>query len=193
MAGGKGTRMTLAGEKPLIKFRGKPVIEHVLEVLNQVKSIDEVVVAVSEYTPKTAEHLSISSATVLRTPGKNYVSDMGYAIRTLKLQTVLTISCDMPLITSEIIEEVLEQYSSCGKPALMVAVPAATKQKLGMSLGYAFDFRGTLVVPTGINVNDGASIENPELDQAVYVIDKPEIAVNINTADELKTAETLFL
>jgi adenosylcobinamide-phosphate guanylyltransferase len=192
MAGGKGTRMTLAGEKPLLKFRGKPVIEHILEVLKQAKSIDEVVVAVTENTPKTAKHLSIFPVTVLTTPGKDYVSDMGFAVRTLKLQTVLTISCDMPLITSEIIDDVLGQYSSCGKPALMVAVPAAIKQKLGMSLGYAFDYHGTLVVPTGINVNDGAHIDDPELDQSVYVLNKPEVAVNINTADELKTTEVLF-
>src|SRR5512147_2821103 len=97
MAGGKGTRMTLAGEKPLLIFKGKPVVEHVLDVLMQVKQIDRVVVAVSDYTKETAVHLSEFPVTVLKTPGKDYVSDMGFAVRTLKLQTILTISCDMPL------------------------------------------------------------------------------------------------
>lgn len=192
MAGGKGTRMTLAGEKPLLIFKGKPVVEHVLDVLMQVKQIDRVVVAVSDYTKETAVHLSEFPVTVLKTPGRDYVSDMGFAVRTLKLQTILTISCDMPLISKEIINDVLEKYSECGKPALLVAVPAETKQRLGMSLGYAFECCGKLVVPTGINVNDGAHIEDPELDQAVYVVDRAEVAVNINTAEELKLAETLF-
>ncbi len=35
MAGGKGTRMRIAKEKPLIQVCGKPVIEYVLEALNE--------------------------------------------------------------------------------------------------------------------------------------------------------------
>jgi adenosylcobinamide-phosphate guanylyltransferase len=98
----------------------------------------------------------------------------------------------MPLIAAEIIDDILEKYASCGKPALAVAVPVETKQKLGMSLGYAFDVDGRRVVPAGINVNDGARIDDPELDQAVYVVDKAEVAVNINTVEELKIAEVCF-
>jgi adenosylcobinamide-phosphate guanylyltransferase len=192
MAGGKGTRMALAQEKPLLMVGGKPVIEHVLQALKQAKKVDQIVVAVSNYTPKTAAHLAKFSVKVLKTPGKEYVSDMGYAVKALNLQTVLTISSDMPLITAEIIDDILEQYASCKKPALAVAVPLETKQKMGMSLGYAFDVDGRCVVPAGINVNDGAKIEDPELDQAIYVVDKPEVAVNINTVEELKVAETFF-
>jgi adenosylcobinamide-phosphate guanylyltransferase len=192
MAGGKGTRMALATEKPLLSVGGQPVIERVIDALKNAQKVDAVVVAVSDYTPKTALHLSKFPVKVLKTPGKEYVSDMGYAVRALKLQTVLTISSDMPLITAEIIDDILEHYASCGKPALAVAVPVETKERLGMSLGYAFDVDGRRVVPAGINVNDGAKIEDPELDQAVYVVDKAEVAVNINTVDELKTAEALF-
>jgi adenosylcobinamide-phosphate guanylyltransferase len=192
MAGGKGTRMAISEEKPLLKVGGKPVIEHVLNALKQAKKVDQIVVAVSDYTPKTAEHLAKFPVKVLKTPGKEYVSDMGYAIRALKLQTVLTISSDMPLITGEIIDSILEQYVSCGKPALAVVVPVETKQKLGMSLGYAFTVESRRVVPAGINVNDGAKIEDPELDQAIYIVDQPEVAVNINTVEELKVAETFF-
>jgi adenosylcobinamide-phosphate guanylyltransferase len=86
----------------------------------------------------------------------------------------------------------LEHYLSCGRPALAVVVPAKTKLKLGMSLGYAFEHNGKKVVPSGINVNDGARIEDTELDQAVYVVDKVEVAVNINTVEELRLAEKLF-
>ncbi len=191
MAGGKGTRMALAEEKPLISVGGKPVIEYVIAALKDAKKVGAIAVAVSDYTPKTAAYLSKLPVKVLKTPGKEYVSDMGYAVRALNLQTVLTISSDMPLITGEVIDDILEHYESCGKPALAVAVPVATKQKLGMSLGYAFNVDGKQVVPAGINVNDGARIEDPELDQAVYVVDKAEVAVNINTVEELKTAEVL--
>ena len=86
----------------------------------------------------------------------------------------------------------MERYVSCGKPALVVAVPLKTKRELGMSLGYAFEFKGRQVVPAGININDGRRIDEEELEQDVYVMDKVEVAVNINTVDELRVAQNLF-
>jgi adenosylcobinamide-phosphate guanylyltransferase len=192
MAGGKGTRMALAEEKPMLRVGGKPVVALVLEALQNAKKVDSVVVAVSDYTPKTAKYLESFPVKVLKTPGKEYVSDMGYAVKALKLQTVLAIAADVPLITSEIIDEVIEHYFVCGKSALVVAVPLETKSELGMSLGYAFDFGGKQVVPAGINVNDGGKIDDAELEQEVYVVDKVEVAVNINTVEELRIAEEQF-
>ena len=142
MAGGKGTRMTLSEEKPMLLVGGKPVIEHVIKALKNAKKVDSVVVAVSDYTPKTAQYLESLPVKVLKTPGKEYVYDMAYAVKTLELETVLTVPADMPLLTDKIVNEVVDQYVRCGKPALAVAVPVETKQKLGMSLSYAFEFEG---------------------------------------------------
>jgi adenosylcobinamide-phosphate guanylyltransferase len=192
MAGGKGTRMTLAEEKPLLRVGGKPVIELVLQALKNSQKVDAVVVAVSEYTPKTTKHLESLTVKTLKTPGKEYVSDLAYAVKTLKIQTVLAIPADMPLITGEIIDEVIDHYAKCAKPALAVAVPLETKRKLGMSLSYAFDHGNKCVVPAGINMIEGARIDDGELEQEVYILDKAEVAININTADELKTAEEQF-
>jgi adenosylcobinamide-phosphate guanylyltransferase len=193
MAGGKGTRMALAQEKPLLQVGGKPVVSLVLDALANAKKLDSVVVAVSDYTPKTAAYLADFPVKVLKTPGKEYVSDMGYAVKALKMETVLAIAADMPLITGEIIDDVLAQYAACGKSALVVAVPLETKRRLGMSLGYAFDYGGQQVVPAGININDGRRIDDEELEQDVYVVDRLEVAVNINTVDELKRAQELFV
>ena len=55
MAGGKGTRMALAEEKPMLRLGGKPVVALVIEALRNAKKVDSVVVAVSDYTPKTAK------------------------------------------------------------------------------------------------------------------------------------------
>lgn len=52
MAGGKGSRMRLAEEKPLIKVCGKPVIQYVIAALCKAKSIDSIVVATTKCTPK---------------------------------------------------------------------------------------------------------------------------------------------
>jgi adenosylcobinamide-phosphate guanylyltransferase len=192
MAGGKGTRMELSEEKPLLQVGGKPVIEHVLTALKNAKKVCSIVVAISDYTPKTAKVMLKYPVSVIKTPGKEYVSDMGYAVRTLSLQTVLAIGADLPLITAKVIDAIVEHYERCGKPALSVVVSMETKAKLGLGGKYGFELNGKHVVPAGINVIDGRRIDEEELDEEIYVSDRKEVAMNINTIQELEIAENLF-
>ena len=195
MAGGKGTRMKIEEEKPLLKVGGKPMIERVLNALKGAQKVEAIIVAVSEHTPKTATMVKRFSVKVLKTPGKDVVSDVQYAIKKLKLDTVftvLTVSADLPLITSELIDEIVERYECCGKPALTVAVPTETRQKLGLSSDYVFELKGRSLVPAGINVIDGERIDEGELEEETFVTDRKELAVNVNTHKDLKTAERLF-
>jgi adenosylcobinamide-phosphate guanylyltransferase len=192
MAGGKGTRMALSEEKPLLRVGGKAVIEHVLSALQDAKKVDSVVVAVSVYTPETARFVAKFPVTVIETPGKEYVSDMGYAVKKLGLQTVMAIAADLPLITGEVVDAVVDCYERCGKSALAVVVSMETKEKLGLGAEYAFEFEGRRVVPAGINVIDGRRIDEEELSQEFCLLDWKEVAVNINTLEELKIAERLF-
>jgi adenosylcobinamide-phosphate guanylyltransferase len=192
MAGGKGTRMVLSEEKPLLKVGGKAVIEHVLAALENAKKVDSIVVAVSDFTPKTAKLIAKFPVKAVKTPGKEYVSDMGYAVKTLKLHAVLAIAADLPLITGGIIDNIVEWYEQCGKPALTVVVPMETKVKLGLGGEYAFEFDNRLVVPVGINVIDGRRVDEEELDEVICIVDRKEVAVNINTVQELRIAENLF-
>ena len=193
MAGGKGTRMRIAEEKPLIKVCGKPVIEYVLAALKNAKKIDSIVVAVSSCTPKTAKLMENLSVRVVETPGKDYVSDMGYAVQNLKLGVFLAIAADLPLVSGEVLDAIVERYERCGKPALTVAVPLETKTKLGMSNEYSFKMDDRDVVPVGINVIDGHKRYGDEwLDQDICLLNIEELAVNINTVQELQIAERLL-
>lgn len=192
MAGGKGSRMGLSEEKPLLQVGGKPVIAHVLIALKNAKKVGSIVVAVSDYTPKTANLMSKFPVSVVHTPGKEFVFDMGYAVRALKLQTVLAIGADFPLITAEVIDGIVNYYEQCGKPALSVVVPMEAKTKLGLSGKYEFELNGKHVVPAGINVIDGLRIDETELDEETYVLDRKEVAFNINTVQELRIAQELF-
>jgi adenosylcobinamide-phosphate guanylyltransferase len=191
MAGGKGTRMASSEEKPLLQVGGNPVIQYVLNALKNAGKVDSIAVAVSDYTPKTAKLMDDFPVTVVNTPGREYVFDLGYAVKSLKLQTVLAVAADLPLITGEILDTIIERYERCGKPALVVVVPIETKEKLGLAGDYSFVMANRRVVPAGINVIDGRRIDEEELDQEVYLLDREEVAVNINTVQELKIAEKL--
>ena len=193
MAGGKGTRMKLAEEKPLIKVCGKPVIEYVLAALKNARKIDSIIVATSTCTPKTTQLMKQLGVKVVETPGKDYVSDMGYAVQSLKLGVFLAIAADLPLVRGEMLDAIVERYERCGKPALTVAVPLETKAKLGMCIEYSFKMDDKDVVPVGINVIDGHKRYGDEwLDQDIYVLNHEELAVNINTVQELQLAERML-
>ena len=192
MAGGKGTRMALHQEKPLLKIGGKPMIEHIYNALKNVKEIDEIVVAVSRHTPKTAIFIKEFPAKVLETPGNGYVSDARYAVRRLKLDIVLTISADLPLLTSKVIKKIIERYRLCNKPALTVVVPMERRERLGLGGEYVLEVGDRRMVPAGINVIDGRGIEQAELDEEIFVIDKEEVTVNVNTLRDLRTAKHLL-
>jgi adenosylcobinamide-phosphate guanylyltransferase len=118
---------------------------------------------------------------------------MGYASQNLKLGVFLAIAADLPLVTSQALDAIIERYERCGKPALTVAVPIETKTKLGMSIEYSFKMDDKDVVPVGINVIDGHKRYGDEwLDQDICLLDLPELAININTVQELNLAERLL-
>jgi adenosylcobinamide-phosphate guanylyltransferase len=194
MAGGKGTRMKLPVEKPLINVYGKPTIQYVLAALKEAKKIDQIIVATTNFTPNTTAFMKELGVKVIQTPGQDYVSDMGYTVQTLKLGVFLAVAADLPLVKPEMIDEIVERYDKCGKPALTVAVPIEVKTKLGMSVEYSFktdDNRD--VVPVGLNVIDGSKRYGDEwLDQDIFVLNYQELAVNINTVQELQLAEQLL-
>ncbi len=99
----------------------------------------------------------------------------------------------MPLVTGQALDAIVDRYERCGKPALTVAVPLETKTKLGMSVEYSFKMNDKEVVPVGINVIDGQKRYGDEwLDQDIFLLDLEELAVNINTIQELQLAERLL-
>lgn len=192
MAGGRGKRLALSMEKPMLEVGGKPVVEYVLAALKNAKNVQSVVVTVSAFTPKTAAYLETRNVTILRTPGDEYVADLAYTIRILKLDKVLAVGADLPLITSDVIDDVVAHFVACGKPSLAVAVPEKTRSGLGMGPGYAFEHCGKRMTYAGLNMIEGKRIDEGELEQEIYVLDKPEVAVNINTVNELGIARKQF-
>ena len=192
MAGGKATRMKSTTEKPLLEVGGRPMIEHVVGALKQSKMVDRIVVAVSGNTPGTARKATELSIEVLLTPGEGYVSDMRYAIKKLGLCDVLTVAADIPFITTEIVDRAVEKYRSSDKPSLAVMAPADVYRQIGSKPEYVFEIDGRRLVPIGLNMIDGRRIDEPELDQAVFVAGLEELPINVNTPRELEAARERF-
>jgi adenosylcobinamide-phosphate guanylyltransferase len=189
MAGGRGTRLNILGEKPLLEIGGKPMIQRVVEALRDATKVKDIVVVVSKHTPQTAAFAQKQGLKVFQAPGKGFCLDANYAIRRLRLDKVLTICADLPLITGEFIDKVITFYEQCKKPALTVAIPQEVYAKYGLSFDYVFNVNGRSLIPIGVNVVDGKRIEERYLDEEILLIDDVKVAVNVNTLQDMRIAE----
>lgn len=189
MAGGRGSRMKLREEKPLIKVRGKPMIERVIDALKGSSRVNDIVVSVSRHTPKTAKKVRTHFIKFLETPGDGYIADMQYAVRKLKLRKVLVISADLPLITSKVIDKVVATYERSAKPALSVMCPIEVFERFRLKPEYRFVVGSRIVSPVGVNMIDGGRIKDQEMDEEKLILDDEELTFNINTVEEVEIAE----
>ena len=191
MAGGMGTRLEVPCEKPLFKLCNKPLIKYVLDNLKPSKLIDEIVIAVSHHTPETTEYLQSldEDFQILDTSGDSYLTDLSFILDYFEKKSdndiLLFINADLPFISTETIDYVLQYYLECGKDALSTLVPVEIFKDLG--LNYSYEFNG--YVPSGLNVLRSINIVQ---DEAQLIIPKRELALNINTLLDSKVAEKLY-
>jgi adenosylcobinamide-phosphate guanylyltransferase len=175
-------------EKPLLEISGKSMLQHVIEVLRRCNSIDRIVVASSYETPATTIEAERLGAESIITPGSGFEEDMRFVIRHLSLGEVLVISSDLPFITVDVIEEAFQKYRSTRKPALAVMAPVEFYERFGSKPGYVFEVNGRKLVPVGINIIDGRRINEGSLEQTELIIDSGDVAINVNTPEELEVA-----
>ena len=166
MAGGKGTRLDLDYEKPMVKVNTKPMISYVIEALSFSTYIDKILVAVSPNTPCTADYVKKYPVIVVKTKGLGYIEDLSDILSNRKYvdedEVVMTIVSDLPFITSTQIDDVLDNYYKRKKPAMCVSVPAYLFEKYGITPTMVYEG----LVPTGVNL---LLANNKEQDQTIYV------------------------
>ena len=191
MAGGRGTRLKVSCEKPLFKLHDKPLIKFVIDNLNSSKLIDKIIIAVSPNTCETTEYLKSLDGEfeILDTSGDDYLKDLSFILdyfeQKSKKDILLFINADLPFISSKTIDYVLDYYLNSDKDALSVLVSVEVFEDLG--LDYSYEFEGK--VPSGLNV---LRSENIIQDENQLVLDKVELALNINTIPDSEIAEKLY-
>lgn len=191
MAGGKGTRLKM-GEKPLVSLLGRPLIDYVVSALED-SLVDRIFVAATKNVPLTHEWAKERGLEALDTPGIGFVADMVCGVeRTGVTKPILIIMADLPLITSDIIDEVMDIYDQRPEPALSTHTPLRLHGRLGRRPDSLFNYQGQLIVPAGINVLDGARIKEEQEDFHL-IMERMELAVNVNNADDLHLCEKIML
>lgn len=186
MCGGRGTRLDSAVEKPLFRVCGERLVDIVCDAL-AASRVETVYAVVSPHAPETREYVRTRDCETIETPGDGYVADLDTALADERVsQPVLTCAADLPLLASDLVDEALAEYERREADSLTVAVPAATKELLGVSVDTTMPHDGAEVAPTGLNVvGDGA-------DDAVWVSSDVRLAVNLNRRSDATVAEQLF-
>jgi len=193
MAGGMGRRLGLE-EKPLTMLCGRPMISYVLSALMGSKNIGSIFAATSPAVKKTNLWLSdfIKShrnVGMIRTEGEGFVNDMASAVERAGIEgQVLITMADLPLITPQLIDRIIEKYREMNSPALSVHMKLEVFTRLGIRPDTVFHKNGGFIVPCGINILSTDRIREEQEDYNL-ILDDEELALNVNTKAELAVCE----
>jgi adenosylcobinamide-phosphate guanylyltransferase len=194
MAGGKGKRMGLSIEKPLLPFLGKPLLDWVVEAVVSAERVSEFYVVTSANTPETEKRCRSMGWSFLRTDAAGYHSDLKQAVRDAGLAgAVLTIPADLPAVTGRFLDRVVGEFEVCGKDFLAVFVPIEKREELGLSVSSTDEYKGVLYAVSGVNIVNGAKIqEEGKIETSAIITEETEVLLNINTLKDLEISEKVI-
>ena len=194
MAGGKGSRMGLPVEKPLLMFLGKPLVDWVAQAVADAGKVSEFYVVTSANTPETEKHCLGMGWKVLRTDAKGYHNDLKQAVLKANLTgPVLTMPSDVPAITGQFLDKVIEAFEICGKDFLAVFVPIKKRQDLGLSISSTDEHKGEWYAVSGVNIINSAKIQGEgKIETSAIITEETEVLLNINTTKDLEIAEKIM-
>ncbi len=179
MCGGKGSRMESSEEKLLLKYK-KPIIEHVLNALENSKIFSKIICVTSNNAPKTRQFVTKLGFEIMETKGRGYSEDLSEILAKFS-ETVFVISGDMPLLEPTTINKIIELVDPKNIwNSIMV------KKKLLTSLGIDTEFfvtiKGEDYAYTGISIVDPTKIHSGKpVDESFIIFDDKRVAMNLNT------------
>ena len=182
MAGGKGARMDISEEKLLLEYK-KPVIFHVMDVLENSGCFSKIIVATSPNSPKTKQVLEQNGIKTFDTLGKGYTNDLNFILQNID-EFTFVVSGDLPLLDEKIIQIMIEKFN----PENVWTSFLVSKKFLN-----SLDLESKLLVKTenitcsytGISIMDAKKIKNLKPVKENYLIlDDKRIAFNLNTKQD---------
>lgn len=198
MGGGRGSRMALPIEKPLLKIRDKTLIEYVLDAIIDYRGFESIVVVTSANTPATRTFLythkyhTSGIIEILEARGENYSVDLSYVLGKIRPAVAFVVSADLPLLNPVIIQRIITRY-----------LPSSPCTSIVLETGFV---RGFNIFPSsiltigekkycysGIVIVDTSKYKtNSKLEENYLIMNEKEVAINVNTVVELRTAERLL-
>ncbi len=186
MAGGRGQRLGMNDiEKPLLEYKGKTFFLRVYESLRSSK-IDNAFIVTSPFTPHTTYVAKKAKMCVVEAPGRGYIEDYCWTIKHLSMnEPVLIVAADLPLLTSQIIDKIIDYYTISKKQALAVYIQKKLCDMARCSYEFVLRGRHQMLVPAAVNIVDGRYIDEAQL-ETTFILDDEALLYNINTIADLE-------
>ncbi|MCW4000083.1 MAG: NTP transferase domain-containing protein [Candidatus Bathyarchaeota archaeon] len=194
MAGGRGSRMGLPTEKPMLPFLGKPLLDWVAQAVKSASKVGEFYVITSPNTPQTELHCQKMGYRFVRTDANGYHNDLRQAVTKLGwMGPILTMPSDVPAITGAVLDWVVGEFEVCGKDFLAVFVPIEKRLSLGLSISSTDEYGGVWYAVSGVNVINGAKVLGEgKVETAAIITEETEVVLNVNTTTDLEIARQLM-
>jgi adenosylcobinamide-phosphate guanylyltransferase len=193
MCGGRASRMKKAGmEKPLLKVNGVTMVERVVSALASSDRFARIVAATSPNTPKTNEFLKSKGIETIETAGEGYSQDLSQLLSKLKPQKVMAVPGDLPLLNSHIVNEILNSIADRQEhePAISIIIEKGFVERIGV--------KPSIIVldqycHSGITIFNTMIVGTEPVKEHYLIMNRKEIAINVNTKEELELAEKLLV
>ena len=182
-------------EKPLLKVDGVAMVERIISALASSNRFDRILAAVSPNTPKTKEFLKSKGIETIETAGEGYSKDLSCLLSKLKPQKVVVVPGDIPLLNSQIVKEILNIIEDDDRqeqePAISIILEKGFVEKIGAKPSIVLMNQ---YCHSGITVFNTMAVGGTQPVKEHYlVMNRKEIALNVNTKKELELAEKLLL
>jgi len=194
MAGGRGKRLGVPVEKPLLPFLGKPLIDWVVKAVSSAEKISEFYVVTSDNTPETEKRCISNGWRFIRTNAMGYHIDLRQAVREAGLSgPILTLPSDVPAVSGKFLDKVISAFEVCGKDFLAVFVPIEKRKALGLSISSTDEYDGKWYAVSGVNIVNGSKIQiDGKIETGALITEEMEVLLNINTPEDLKVSEKIL-
>jgi adenosylcobinamide-phosphate guanylyltransferase len=192
MCGGRASRMQLVDmEKPLLKVDGVEMVERVISALASSDRFDRIVAAVSPNTPGTNKFLKSKAIETIETAGEGYSKDLSYLLSILKPQKVVAVPGDIPLLNSKIVNEIISAIDERQKqePAISIILEKGFVEGIGVKPSIVLN----QYCHSGITIFNTMVVGAEPVEERYLVMNRKEIALNVNTKEELELAEKLLV
>jgi len=197
MCGGRASRMQQGViEKPLLKVNSIAMVERVVLALVSSDRFDRIVAAVSPNTPNTKELLKSKGIEIIETSGEGYSNDLSYLLSKLKPRRVMVVPSDLPLLNSQIVSEILDAIDNSGSssmkehgPAISIVIEKGFVERIGAKPSIVVD----RYCHSGITIFNTISFSTEAIEEYYWVMNRKEIALNVNTKEELELAKKLLV
>jgi GTP:adenosylcobinamide-phosphate guanylyltransferase len=174
------------------------MIEYVLDALVYSQKFRRIIAVSSPFSSKTTTFLyyhpyySTGLIEVIETEGVSYSEDLSFILNKLKQDRVLTVSADLPLLNSNIVDQIVIHNIprfSCAS----IILEKHFVENIGITPSVVVNIGAQQYCHSGIIIfNSPKFKERQNIKEYFILMNKREIAVNVNTYKELQLAERLL-